>query len=389
MKILVLGGGFGGIVAAHTLRNTLGDRHEVTLVNQSSDFYVRAAFPRLAFEGTITPANIRLQLDRALTTRGINFLQASVTAIRPERNAVETSSGTLSYDYLILALGTDFAKDKVPGLMEHSYSLWTVEESQRLAARLRTFTSGVFVTGTALGSPCEEPMWEATMQMDRLARQRGIRDRVEVHHITPKALALQPLGPAGHRWGKETFGKLGIKVHTNAETVQVTQDCITFRDGRELRYDVALIIPPYVGHAVVRQAGLGDESGFVLVDSKMRSRNYRNIFAIGDCVSMPQRPKMAHNAMRGGVAAAINIAHELMGKPANWEHYSEIMGVIDNGGGKGTFVRSNVPWGGDISIVMGAHSDTPGLTAEEAHFIKKSFGEYFLSTGGNVGYYIM
>ena len=389
MKILVLGGGFGGIVAAHTLRNTLGDRHEVTLVNQSSDFYVRSAFPRLAFEGTVIPANIRLQLDTALTARGINFLLARVTAIRPERNTVETSRGTLYYDYLILALGTDFPKDKVPGLMEHSYSLWTVEESQRLAARLQTFTSGVFVTGTALGSPCEGPMWEATMQMDRLARQRGIRDRVEIHHITPKALALQPVGPAGHRWGKETFGKLGIHVHTSAETVRVTPERITFRDGRELRYDLALIIPPYIGHAVVVQAGLGDESGFVLVDTNMRSRNYRNIFAIGDCVSVPQRPKMAHNAMRGGVVAAINIVQELMGKPAHWEHHNEIMCVIDNGGGKGTYVRSDVPWGGTTSIVMGAHSDTLGLTAEEAHFIKKSFGEYFLSTGGNVGYYIM
>ena len=232
-------------------------------------------------------------------------------------------------------------------------------------------------------------MWEATLQMDRLARQRGIRDRIEIHHITPKQLALQPVGPAGHRWGKETFGKLGIHVHTSAEVVQVTKDRMTFKDGRELRYDVALVIPPYIGHALVVQAGLGDESGFVLVDSQMRSRNFRNIFAIGDCVSVPQRPKMAHNAMRGGVAAAINIAQEIMGKPANWEHHNEIMCVIDNGAGKGTYVRSNVPWGGDTSIVMGAHSDTPGLTAEEAHFIKKSFGEYFLSTGGNVGYYIM
>ena len=121
----------------------------------------------------------------------------------------------------------------------------------------------------------------------------------------------------------------------------------------------------------------------------MRTRAYRNVFAIGDCVSVPQRPKMAHNAMRGGVVAALNIAHEIMGKPTNWEHHNEIMCVIDNGGGKGTYMRSNVPWGGDVSVVMGAHSDVVGLSAEEAHFIKKAFGDYFLKTGGDVGYYIM
>jgi sulfide:quinone oxidoreductase len=389
MKILVLGGGSGGIVAAHTLRNALGDRHELALVSQSSDFYVRTAFPRLTFEGGITPENIRLPLDKALPARGINFWKAHVTAIRPESNMVETSNGFLRYDYLIIALGTDFAWNKVPGLMENTYSLWTVDEAQRLAARLKTFTGGSVVMGTSLGSPCEGPMWETVMRMDRLARQHGIRDKVEIHHVTPKERALQPVGPAGHRWGKETFGKLGIHVHAKAETVQVTPDRVIFRDGREVRSDLTLIIPPYTGYPVIVQAGLGDESGFVLVDSKMRTRNYRNIFAIGDCVSVPNRPKIAHNAMRGGVVAALNIASEIMGKPANWEHHNEIMCVIDNGGGKGTYVRSNIPWGGDVSVVMGAHSDVVGLTAEEAHFIKKSFGEYFLANGGNVGYYIM
>ncbi len=389
MKILVLGGGFGGIVSAHTLRNSLRGEHEVTLVSQSNEFYLRAAFPRMAFEGDITPENIRLRLDEVLPARGINFRMARVTAIRPERNTVETSGGELHYDYLILALGTHFAMEKVPGLREYGYNLWTVDDAQRLWARLSSFTSGTFITGTAKCGSCEGPMWEATMLIDRLARHRGIRDRVEIHHFTPKALALQPVGPAGHRWGKETFGKLGIHVHTSAEVIQVTQNRVVFRDGRELPSDIALVIPPYIGHAVVAQAGLGDENGFVLVESNMRTRTFRNVFAIGDCVSVPQRPKMAHNAMRGGVVAALNIAHEIKGKPANWEHHNEIMCVINNGGGKGTYVRSNVPWGGNVSVVMGAHSDVVGLSAEEAHFIKKAFGEYFLSTGGNVGYYIM
>ena len=209
MKILILGGGSGGIVAAHTLRNTLMGGHEVTLVNDSSDFYLRTAFPRMAFEGGVAPDSIRLHLDEVLPARGINFWKARVTGIQPERNVVETSNGSLRYDYLIIALGTDFSTNKVPGLMENSYSLWTVDETQRLGARLKSFNGGSVVTGTALGSPCEGPMWEATMQMDRLARQRGIRDKVEIHHITPKERALQPVGPAGHRWGKETFSKLG------------------------------------------------------------------------------------------------------------------------------------------------------------------------------------
>lgn len=386
MKALVLGGGFGGIVTAHTLRNLLKNEHDVTLVSENSDFYLRAAFPRLAFEGGIAPEDICVPLDKVLPARAINFKKARVTKIRPELNTVETSEGELRYDYLIIALGTHYAAEKIPGLKEYGHSLWTVDGAQRLGARLQSFTSGSFVAGAAVGSPCEGPTWEAIMLMDNLARQRGVRDRIEIHHFTDKERALQPVGPAGHHWGKETFAKLGVHVHTKAEVAEVTPNRVIFRDGRELPADIAIVMAPYVGHQVVAETGLGDQIGFAVVDTTMRVRNYRNVFAIGDSVSIPRTPKMAHNAMRAGRVAATNVASEIMGQPGNWQFHNEIMCVIENGGGRGTYVRSTVPWGGDVSIVMGAHSDVVGLTAEEAIFIKKSFGEHFLATGGNVRY---
>lgn len=386
MKALVVGGGFGGIVACHTLRNLLGAEHEVLMVSQNSDFSLRAAFPRLAFEGELVPEEIRVRLDQALPARGIHFQQARVTAILPERRIVETSEGTISYDYLIIALGTHYAAEKIAGLREHSYSLWTVDEAQRLGNRLKSFTGGSFVTGAAVGSPCEGPTWEATMLMDHVARARGIRDQVEIHLVTPAARALQAAGPAGQRWAQETFGTLGVQVHSSADIVEITGDQVRLRDGQQLRADLALIMAPYVGHAVVAGAGLGDEQGFVPVDTHMRSRLYRTIFAIGDAVSLPQRPKMAHNAMRGAQVAATNIAHEILGQPSDWEQHDELMCVIENGGGKGTYVKSDVPWGGSLSVVMGAHAESPGLSAEEAHFLKKAFGDHFLATRGNVRY---
>lgn len=132
MKTLVIGGGFGGIVAASTLRNELGEGHEVTLVSRDNDFYLRAAFPRLAFEGTPAPEEIRLPLDEVFPPRGINFRQATVTAIQPDANRIETDASQLSYDYLIIALGTRYASEKIPGLQAHSASLWTVDAAQRL-----------------------------------------------------------------------------------------------------------------------------------------------------------------------------------------------------------------------------------------------------------------
>lgn len=386
MRMLVLGGGFGGIVAAHALRSQLGDRHDVTLVSQSAEFYLRAAFPRLAFEGETKPEDIRLPLEEAFRPRGIAFSQARVTAIRPDASRVETTAGDVEYDYLIVALGTHYADENVPGLKEHGYSLWTVDEAERLRERIRDFDGGSFVTGAAPGSPCEGPTWEATLHLDHLLRERGVREKAEIHLLTTKPNLLAPAGPEGVRWAKETFGKLGVQAHTAAEIVGLTADRVVLRDGREIRADVSLIMAPYQGHEVVRQAGLGDEAGFIPVDAHMRSASHRNLFAIGDAVSMPQQPKMAHNAMRGAQVAAANIAREIEGKPADHELAHEMMCVVENGGGRGTYMKSTAPWGGDLSVVLGAHSGKPGLSPEEAHFIKKAFGDHFLATGGNVRY---
>ena len=386
MKTLVLGGGFGGIVAAHALRNESGDGHDVTLVSQDSDFYLRAAFPRLAFEGETEREDFRLPLDEVLPERGIAFKRGRVTAIRPDENRVETTTGDLDYDYVIVALGTRYADEKVPGLQEHSYSLWTVDAAEHLRERIRDFDGGSFVTGAAPGSPCEGPTWEAALHLDHMLRKRGVRERAEIHLLTTKPVMLQPAGPAGQRWAKETFGRLGIQMHTEAEVVELTQNRVVLRDGRKIRSDISLIMAPYEGHEVVQSAGLGDAVGFIPVDAHMRSKSHRNLFAIGDTVSMPQKPKMAHNAMRGAKVAAANIARELAGRPASLELEYEMMCVIENGGGRGTYMKSTAPWGGDLSVAMGAHSDVPGLSAEEAHFIKKAFGEHYLSTGGNVQY---
>lgn len=353
LKIVILGGGFGGIVAAHSLRNELGNRHDVTVISQDAEFYLRAAFPRLAFEGETRREDIRLPLKEALTPRGIAFRQARVTAICPDRNVLETSAGDVEYDYLIIAFGARYAAERVPGLEAHSYSLWTVAEAERLRERLRAFDGGSFVTGAAPGSPCEGPTWEATLHLDHQLRQRGMRERAEIHLVTTKPNLLAPAGPEGVRWAKETFATLGVRTYTDAEIVELTADRVALRDGREIRFDASLIMAPYQGHDIVRQAGLADAAGFILVDAHTRSTAHRNIFAVGDAVSMPDKPKMAHNAMRGAKIAAANIALEIQGHAADLTLDYEMMCVVENGGGRGTYMKSTAPWGGDLSVRAG------------------------------------
>ena len=76
-KFLILGGGFGGVVAAERLGQALGDEHQITLVSRSRQFIFYPALVRLAF-GKCGPEDVSFDLRRTLLNRRVNFVEAEV-----------------------------------------------------------------------------------------------------------------------------------------------------------------------------------------------------------------------------------------------------------------------------------------------------------------------
>src|ERR1044071_2771284 len=115
-KILILGGGFGGVVAAERLAEQLGDEHQITLVSRTRQFVFYPALVRLAF-GKCDPSDVSFDLRRTMLDRRINFVESEVARIDPVEKKVIIAhgevEGKLPYDYLIFALGRRLATERI------------------------------------------------------------------------------------------------------------------------------------------------------------------------------------------------------------------------------------------------------------------------------------
>src|SRR5215203_5434518 len=117
-KVLILGGGFGGVVAAERLAKSLGPEHDITLVSRSRRFTFYPALVRLAF-GRCEPDDISYDLRDAMLGRRVRFVEAEVARVDPHARTASLTggdiAGNIKYDYLVYALGRRLATERVPG----------------------------------------------------------------------------------------------------------------------------------------------------------------------------------------------------------------------------------------------------------------------------------
>ena len=129
-KVLILGGGFGGVVAAERLAGLLSDEHQITLVSRSRNFVFYPALVRLAFR-KCQKADVLFDLRHSMLSRRINFIEAEVAHVDPSERKVTIAhgevQGTLPYDYLFFALGRRLATEKITGFYEHAHHLLNVD----------------------------------------------------------------------------------------------------------------------------------------------------------------------------------------------------------------------------------------------------------------------
>ncbi len=289
-KLLILGAGTGGTIAANMLRSRL-HRNEwnITVVDKADQHLYQPGLLFIPFRlyGYESEKNIAKPV-RKLLPRGVEHVQAEVRLIDHENKRVETGEGTLDYDWLICALGCHTALGEIEGLQKalggNAHSFYTLPDAMRLQKALDGMTEGRLVINIAdMPIKCPVAPIEFAFLSDYYFHQKNIRDRIEITFVTPYSGAFTK--PVASKILSGVAEEKGIQIVSDfaLERVDGEKRIIHSYEGGELAYDLLVTVPPNLGPEVIDASGLGDGTGYALTDPRtLKSRKAGHIYFMGD-----------------------------------------------------------------------------------------------------------
>ncbi len=343
-NILVLGGGFGGVVAAESLAKKLGSDHQITLVSRSRKFLFYPALVRFAF-GQCRLEDISYDLREAMLDRRVRFVEGEVARINIEERRVTFAHGDLTgempYDFVVLGLGRRLATERITGFFEHAHHLLGLDAAKRFGDAALNFHRGHAVIGYCPDARLPIPVFETAFALSYLFEKRGERDGCAIT-IVSNELPGRMFGEAAVTGPlRQALKSHQVEFVSNFRINQVTPSSVIADDGRALDCDLNMIVPPFRGPGTMLDSKITDDEGYVRVDSTMKVSNAERTYAVGDCVDFPG-PKLGHMAVRQGEVAAENLAAEIQGRAASVVYDHGMMLVIDAAGEDSIFLRKEV-----------------------------------------------
>ena len=343
-KVLILGGGFGGVVAAERLARLLNDDHQITLVSRNRNFIFYPALVRLAF-GKCHKEEVLFDLRHSMLSRRINFVEAEVAHVDPFDRKVSIAhgqvEGKLPYDYLIFALGRRLATEKITGFYEHAHHLLNVDKAIKFGKAVAEFQEGRVVLGQCPGARLPVPVYESAFMLAGLLEAQGKRDRARITVVTPQTFESE-LGDAGAAEVlRKSLDEHRIELLTNFPIESLTRNSAMTNWREAIDFNLLMLVPPFRGSSAASYLGVTDDEGYITVNTNMRVAGQDRIYAAGDCVNFIG-PKMGHMAVRQAEVAAENLAAGIEGREPTAHYSHEMRLVIDEIGGNGLYLHKDL-----------------------------------------------
>ncbi|NOZ57866.1 MAG: NAD(P)/FAD-dependent oxidoreductase [Calditrichaeota bacterium] len=293
-KLLILGAGTGGTIMANKLRPVLDPLEwDITIVDQEEVHYYQPGFLFIPFG--IYNRNDVIKPKRDFLPAGVNVEMSGIEVIEPEKSRVKLDNGkTLEYDYLIISTGSKIHPEETPGMLEggwrqNIFDFYTIDGAVSLANFLKYWEGGRMVLNIVeMPIKCPVAPLEFVFLADWWFTEQGMRDKVEIFFVTPLPGAFTK--PLAAKFLGNFLEKKNIRLvpDFSIERVDPDKQKIISYDEQEIEYDLLVPIPTNMGDEVIARSGMGDELNFIPTDKHtLQSKNYENIFVIGDATDLP------------------------------------------------------------------------------------------------------
>ena len=318
-RILVLGAGFGGLELSSILSDALGERLDLTLIDQSDSFVFGYSKLDVMF-GHQEPSAVRVAY-RHIVKPGVRFRQETITAVDPKARRVTTDHGAYEADVVVVALGADYDVDSTPGLAEGGNEFYSVAGAERLREVIPTFSKGHAIVGvTSTPFKCPPAPSEAALLLHDDLKTRGVREACEISIVMPFGAPIPP-SPETSQALLEAFRERDITWVPNrlVRALDPGRRVAILDDDSEMPYDLFLGIPKHRVPDVVAASGM-TEDGWVPVNPLTLETRFPGVYAVGDVTSVgtPKAGVFSEGAARV-VAAEIIAGIEQGEQPSGYD----------------------------------------------------------------------
>lgn len=338
-RVIILGGGFGGVYASVRLDRIwhANPDVQVTLVSRANYFLMTPLLFEAA-SGVLEPRHAVNPIRPMF--RNARFVQATVEKVDLNAKTVEVrlpqeSKRTIEYDHLVLALGGVTNTQIIPGsehattfktladaiyLRNHTIQRFEEADAEPDESRRAELLSFVIIGAGLVGV---ELIGEMTDFVRRVARvyPRVDAKQIRFHLIEAGPRIIPEFSEKQAAYASRVLGSRGVTIHCNMRVDHIEPNSVHLADGTIVACRTVLLATGVIPNPLLKEIDLPkDRKGRILVDATMRSTDRQEVWALGDCASIPDKdgkpyPPLAQHAIREGKALAENITSAIRDRP--------------------------------------------------------------------------
>ncbi|OEC01081.1 pyridine nucleotide-disulfide oxidoreductase [Lysinibacillus sphaericus] len=298
-EIVILGAGYAGVLTALTARKYLSaDEAKITVVNQFPTHQIITELHRLA-GGTIAEGAVALPLKKIFKGLDIDLQIAKVTKFNVDTKKVDLDTGyTLSYDTLVVSLGSQTGFFGIPGLEENSMVLKSVNDANKINrhiedrikayAQSKDEADATIVIGGG-GLTGVELVGEIVDNFPKIAAQHGVNFadlKIKLVEAGPKILPVLP--DVLIERATESLTKRGVEFITGTPVTGVDGNVISLKDRESIVANTFIWTGGVAALPIVAESGLAADRGKATINEFLQSTSHEDVFVIGDAsVALP------------------------------------------------------------------------------------------------------
>ncbi|MCB2203833.1 NAD(P)/FAD-dependent oxidoreductase [bacterium] len=346
-QLVILGAGTAGTMMLNKMHEMLdGAQWQITIVDQFETHYYQPGFLFIPF-GIYTRKDV-IKPKRDFFPSGVKVVMSEIERIEREQNRVLLkNNAVLSYDLLIVATGAKVVPEEIEGMKEELwykqiFDFYTIEGACALGEFFRHWEGGKLVLNVAeMPIKCPVAPLEFVFLADWWFTERGIRDKVDIHYVTPLPGAFtKPRASAilGDFLDKKN---IGLTSEFNIGRVDNENHSIVSWDEQEVPFDVLVTIPTNMGDPMVARSEMGNEFNFIPTNNyTLQSEAAENIFVIGDATDLPSSKAGSVAHFQADILTE-NILSYIEGRPLLGRFDGHANCFIESGFGKGILIDFN------------------------------------------------